>query len=130
MGQQRKVFARRQLIIERHEHAAAKENGIGRNQPFGLIAHQDRRAMAGSKSVFLPARRDSKRRVAKLPIGQAAAFLLSICLDEADFLSPTLDCAPQSSAERFVLAQIEHANYSLAWMRLARVRKSVTPWTS
>src|SRR5690349_306790 len=102
------MFRWSQLVIQWHKHAAAIEDGISGNQPLGLIAHQDRRAIARCKPVFLEAGSKSQRHISKIAIGQAAALVFAVCLDQADFLWPARDGTRQSYAERFVLAQVKH----------------------
>jgi hypothetical protein len=47
-----KMFGGGEFVIERNEHAAREKYGVRRNQPLGLIGHDDRGAAAGCKTEF------------------------------------------------------------------------------
>ena len=97
-----------QLVIERNEHAAAAEDGVGRNQPFRLIGHDDGGAVAGGKAGFLQGGGQGQRRIGELAIGEPGSLALAIGFDQADFVGPLFERRSQRRAERIVLGQVEH----------------------
>ena len=50
MRQELQMLGGGKFVIERHNHAARKKHGVGRNQPLGLIRHDDGGAVSGGKS--------------------------------------------------------------------------------
>ena len=63
MRQKLQLFISRQFVIERNQHAAAKENRISRNQPFRLIRHDNR----GPRPVLEIRPLAARQRVTKPP---------------------------------------------------------------
>ncbi len=92
--QQGQMFRRRKFVVERHHYTAAVEHRICRNQPFRLIGHNDRGAVttAANPAILESAasQRSSARHVAKLAVGQPAAFSpVAVRFDQANFRRKT-----------------------------------------
>ena len=108
--QQLQVLGGGELVIERNDHAARKKYGVGRNQPLGLIGHDDRGAVPGGKACIFERGRQRLGGFAELPVGQARALAFAVGFDQADFIRPAVEGIAQRRAERFVLRQVEHQN--------------------
>ena len=106
--QQRQVLAGSQLVVERHQHAAAAKHGIGGDQPLGLIGHDNRGAITGGKAGFLQRRGQRQRGFGELPVGEPRALALAIGFDQADLVRPAFDRRGQRRAQGFVFSEIEH----------------------
>ncbi len=108
MGEELQLFSGREFVIERDQDAAAEENRVGGDQPFGLIGHDDGGACAVSQSGILQRARQGQRLFFELAIGEARVFAIAIGFDQADFIWPAIERGAQRFAERIVLAEIQH----------------------
>ena len=90
MFQQLPLLIRREFVIERHQHAAGIKYRVRPDQPLGLIGHDDRGAIARSKSRILQRLRDRHGAISKFPVRQPEIFALSVRLDEAGFIGKHL----------------------------------------
>ena len=89
-----------QLVIERHEHAAAEENRVRRNQPLRLIGHDDRGACAALRSRRPASARQRQRSFLELPIREPRVFAVAIRFDQADFIRPAVERARKRCSQR------------------------------
>ena len=110
MRQQLQMLGGGELVIERHEHAARKKHGVGRDQPLRLIGHDDRGAVSGGKAGIFQRRRQRFGRFAELPVGQARVLAFAVGFDQADFVRPAVERIAQRRAQRVVFCQVEHQN--------------------
>ena len=101
------VLGGRELVIERNQHAAAEKNGVGGNQPLGLIGHDDGGACAVAKAGFLQTRRERIGYFFELLVGEADVFAFAIGFDEANFAGPAVKRIAQRFAESRI-CEIEH----------------------
>src|SRR5579872_1400691 len=99
-----------ELVIERNEHAAGKKYGVRRNQPLGLVGHDDRGAITRGESRFFERRRDGLGGFAELPAGEAGLFVIAVRFDQADFAGPVREGFAQRRSQRIEFGQIKHWN--------------------
>ena len=102
------MLGRGQLVVERNQHAAAIENGIGRNQPLRLIGHDDRGAVAGTELGVLQSARQRQRHFLEVGIGEAGLLAVAVRFDQAGFVRPAVERIAQRRAQTGVLVEIEH----------------------
>ena len=91
MFQQLPLLIRSELVIERHQHAGGIKYRVRRDQPLGLVGHDDRGAIARSKFRVLQSLRDRHGAISKFPVRQPKIFALAIRLNEAGFVGKHLD---------------------------------------
>ena len=108
MREQLQMFGRGQLVVERHQHAAAVKDRIGRNQPLRLIRHDDGGAVAGIVIGVLQSAGQRQRNLFEIGIRQADFFAIALRFDQADFGGKAVERIAQRGAQTRVLAEIEH----------------------
>ena len=108
--QQGQMFGGGELVVERHEHAAGVKNRIGRNQPLGLIGHEDGGAVSGGKAGFLERGGQRQGRLCEFAVGQPATLALAVGFDQAKLGGPALRGGRERGAERFVLLEVKHGS--------------------
>ena len=108
--EQLKMFGGGEFVIERNENAAREKYGVRRNQPLGLIGHDDRGAISRGKARFFESGRHGLGGFAKLPVGEAGALVVAVRFDQADFLGPVSERIAQRRSQRIVFRQIKHQN--------------------
>jgi hypothetical protein len=113
MPQQLPLLVRGQFVIERHQHSAAKENRRRRNQPLGLICHDDRRTITGAKSGVLQRARQRFRAFLKFAIGQLEVFSLTVGFYQARFTCKLPQRVSQRRSDGLVLGKIQHLKAGL-----------------
>jgi len=86
MLEQFPLFVRRELVVQRNQHAASKKNGISGNQPLGLIRHDDAGAMARAEARVFERLRERVGARFEVPVGEALFFSLAVGFNEADFV--------------------------------------------
>jgi hypothetical protein len=84
MLQQLPMLAGGEFVIQRHQHAAGIKYRVRRNQPFGLVGHNNCRAIGGAKTEILQRSRNRHRRIAKLSVCQPVVLSLAIHFNQAD----------------------------------------------
>src|SRR4051794_24931358 len=126
--QQLPMLGGSELVVEWNEYATGEKDGIRGNQPLRLIGHDNCSAIARLERGVLQGSREWMRSFLEITIGEPVFFSLTIGFDQADFVGEFVQCILQGGANGLVIREIEH--YRRDWMREARVRKSLTPWTS
>ena len=105
------MFGGGEFVIERHKHAASEKYGVRRNQPFGLIRHDDRGAVAGGKARlfkrggqrFSALRETAGRSAGDRSRSRSASIRQTSSGQRSERIA-------QRRAQRFVLRQIKHQN--------------------
>ncbi len=108
MGEQLQMLGGGELVIERDQNAAAIEDGIGRDQPFRLIGHDDGGAVVGVEIGVFQSAGQRQRDFFEIGIGQAEFFAIALGFDQADFGGEAVERIAQRRAQTGVLAEIEH----------------------
>ena len=110
MREQLKMLSGGELVIERNKNAAREKHGVRRNQPLGLIGHDDRGAVSRGKTRFFEGCRHGLGGFAELPVSEAGALVVAVRFDQADFLGPVSERIAQRRSQRIVFRQIKHQN--------------------
>src|SRR5262249_17028286 len=126
--QQLPVFRWSQFVVERNERATGEENGVRRDQPLGLIGHDDAGAVAGGKTGILQSASERVSAVLELFEGEALLLAIAVGFNQARFVRKRGERVFQRRTDRLVFGKIQH--YRRDWIRSARVRKLLTPCTS
>jgi len=79
------LFFSREFVVEGYEDAAAVENGIGRNQPLGLIGHDNGGAVGGFEGSVLHRLGEGMGALFELLICETFLFSFAIGFDQAYF---------------------------------------------
>ena len=79
------LFIGRELIVERHQHAPSKEDGICRNQPPRLIRHDDAGAISRGEACILESFRQLMGARLEIAIRQAFLLALAVGLNQTHF---------------------------------------------
>ena len=108
MRQQFEVFGRAELVIERNHDAAAVENGVGGNQPFRLVGHDDRRPVARVEVRILQGSQQTPSQPLKIRVGEPQLLAVAIRLDEASLVRTAIKRIAQGCAQTRVLRQVQH----------------------
>src|SRR5215470_2188077 len=119
------VFGRSELVVERNQNSAGIENRVSRNQPLGLIGHDDAGAVAAGKASLSQGAGERERAFAEFGIAKALFFAFPIGFDQAGLLREYLNRFLECGSNGGVLREVQH--YRRDWMRSARVLKSETP---
>ena len=106
------MFGGRQFVIERYENAAGEKYGVGGNQPFGLIGHDDRRAISRGETGIFECRSNGLGGFAELAVGEAGFFRFAIRLDQANFSRPVPEGVSQRRSQRVEFCQFKHQTES------------------
>ena len=109
--QQLQVFRRRELVVQGHQDTTTVENGVGRNQPFRLVGHDDRGAIVRVKFRVFESAGQRQGDLFKIRISQAKFFTVAFCLDQADFGRIAVEGIAQGSAETRILSEIKHPGF-------------------
>src|SRR5579872_3502887 len=72
-----------ELVIQGNQNAAAEEDGIRRDQPLGLIGHDDGGARAVLKVRILQSPCEGMRNFLELAVGEAKVLAFAIRFDQA-----------------------------------------------
>src|SRR4029077_2787575 len=100
---------------------------VGGDQPLGLVGHDDCRSITGLETGILQRPCQQKSTLLEIAVGEAFLLTLAVRFDQASLISEFVECIVQCSGDGLILREIEHQRRD--WMREARVRKSLTPWT-
>ena len=132
VSQQGEMVRRPQLVVQGHQHAAAVEDRVGADEPLGLIGHQDAGSVAGYEPGGLQGGGNGPGGLGEVSVGQATVLPVAVGFDQRQVIRPLGGGGTQGFAQRTVRGQVGAGNLhqSLESTRSARVRKSVTPWSS
>ena len=108
MREELQLFSGGEFVIERDQHAAAEENRVSRDQPFGLIGHYYGGACAVFQSCVLQGARQRQRLFFELVVREARVFAIAVGFDQTDFIWPAIERGAQRFSQRIVLAEIQH----------------------
>src|ERR1700737_1760539 len=97
-----------ELVVERYEHATAIKDRVRRDQPFGLIRHNDRRAIAGLETGFLQRFREWMRALLEAAIRDALFLAIAVGFDQACFRGELIQRILQRGADGLILGELEH----------------------
>src|SRR5215467_1857004 len=99
MRKKLEVLGWAELVVERYQHAAAVEDGIGGNQPFGLIRHDDRGAIIGVEVGVFQCAGEGKGDFLEIGVGESEFFAISFGFDQTHFFREALESVTKSGAE-------------------------------
>ena len=120
VGQQGEVLVGGELVVERHQNSPRIKDRIRRNQPFGLVRHDDGTTHAGMELRVLQGAGQGQRHLLEVGIRQAGALAVAIGLNEASLVSKAVQSVAQRRPQRGVLVEIEHGKLiSPQWHRAA-----------
>src|SRR5258708_2450964 len=128
MLEQLPLLVRREFVIQRNEDATGEKNGVGRNQPFRLIRHDDAGASASGEAAVLQSFRKRMRAFLEIAVSQAFFLALTVRFDETHFGGKPIQRIPQRFANGLIFREVQH--YRRERNRSHRVFKSPTPSSS
>src|SRR5713101_9840229 len=105
------MLHRRELVIQRNQHPAAKENRIRRNQPLRLIRHDDRRTIPNLELRVLQSTAKWTRHLLEVGVCKAHLLAVAIRFNQAGFVGPALQRIPQRRAQAGILTEIKHSQF-------------------
>ncbi len=102
------MLAGAQFVVEWNQHAAAKKDRIGGDQPLRLVRHDDRGAVVRVELRVFERARQRQRDFLEIGIGQPQLFAVALGFDQADFGRIAVERIAQGCAQTGVLAEIKH----------------------
>ena len=108
VSQKFEMLAGGKFVIEGNQNATGEKNGVGGNQPFRLIRHDDGGAAGGGKTGILQRGGKRQGRVAKLAKRQALRLAVAVGFDEASFFGPALKRGTKGVPEGVIFCEVEH----------------------
>ena len=80
-----------EFIVKRDEDSTAIKNGEGRDQPLGLVGHDDAGAVGGGEAGVLNGAGEWESAGFEFAVGEAVFFAFAVGLDETDFFGEPID---------------------------------------
>src|SRR6266849_3212785 len=74
-----------ELVVEGNHHSAAVQNGVGGNEPLGLVGHDDRCSITSLKTSILQRFCQEMRALLEVTVGEAYFFALAVGFNQAHF---------------------------------------------
>ncbi len=102
------LLVRREFVIQGNENAAGEKNGVGGDQPFRLIRHDDAGAGAGGETTILQSFRKRIRTLLEVAVSQALFLALAISFDQAHFVRILIQRIPQRFTNGLVFGKVQH----------------------
>src|SRR5260370_33038388 len=97
-----------ELVVEGNHHAAAVQNGVGGNEPLGLVGHDDRCSITSPKTRILQRFCQEMRALLEVTVGEAFFLALAIGFDETGLIGKVVQSVVQCCTDRLILAQVKH----------------------
>src|SRR5690606_24157458 len=117
-----------ELVVDGNQRRAGPERAQGRDQPLGLVLHDDRATIVGRETLPLEEGGEALGLLPELAIGVTAVLAVPIGLDQRHVLLVGDDRVADRLPPRLQSAEIEHQ--SLLSMAAARAPKVRAPWSS
>ena len=102
------MFGRRQLEIEWNDHSAAVKHRISGNQPFRLIAHDNRHAIARTELAIFERPRQRQGKILEIEVSEPCLFAVAIGFNQTGFVRPAIQSSAQGRAKRGIFVKIQH----------------------
>src|SRR5260370_12965785 len=122
------LLFRSEFVIEWNQNAACEKNGVSRNQPLGLIRHDDAGAIAGCETAILQSFGQRMRAFFEISISQPFFLSLAVRLDQAYFDRKLIQGIPQRLTNGLIFRKVQH--YRRALIPSANDFRPLTPSTS
>ena len=94
MSQEGKLFRSCQLEVYRNQYATDVKNGIGPDQPLGLVGHQNSSPVAFLKAGLLHGQCHGPGRLLEIGVRQPAVLSLAIRFNQGKLLSMAVNSVP------------------------------------